>query len=67
MSHDWEYSHVVRSQWSFGCFRKFTLAFYSDFRALSPECARAQNNEFTSAQQPLYMAGVSKRRQKKLN
>lgn len=27
-----------------GCFRKFTLAIYSDFRVLSSECVRAQNN-----------------------
>jgi hypothetical protein len=27
-----------------GCVRKFTLAIYSDFRALSSECDRAQNH-----------------------
>ena len=49
----------MRSQWTFGCFHKFALAIYTDFRALSPECTRAQNNELT--QHRLNMASVSNR------
>jgi hypothetical protein len=37
---------------------------YTDFRALSSECTRAQNNYFTSAQHPLNMAGVGNRQEK---
>ena len=52
------------SQWTFGYICKFALAIYADFRALSSECARAQNNEFMCAQHLLNMGGVSKRWQK---
>ena len=44
--------------------RNFALAIYSDFRALSSECARAQNNCRISERSHPFGVGVSKRLQK---
>jgi hypothetical protein len=50
---------------SISCLHKFTLAIYSDFRALVIVPERRITDEFTNVQHPLNITGVSKRRHKK--